>query len=351
MGIMEKIRTKIMERHQIFSVKRDIAKFAKDIGFSDKEVDEISIAVIELGENLIAHDTIEGEIIYSSFEEGKKKGIEIISIDKGPGIASIEAVMEDGYSSKKSLGIGLGAVKRMMSLLSIESTVQNLQTPINFRENLPGTKIIARKIIEPKEKEICRLSKKTTFSVFTRSKLGEIYNGDNYILKNFENRTLFGVIDGLGHGEGASTASNMARVSILEHFSEELDVIVELLHNKLRKTRGVALSLGLIDHELNIIKYVGIGNVLTRVFNTSAPIRPINYNGTLGVSLRKFKIYDYPWDQNNIIIMSSDGISSKYDLNDFLDVLYKHPMVIGQKIFKKFGKYYDDATILIGGPI
>lgn len=351
MGIIENKRVEIKERHQIFSVKRDIAKFAKELGFSDKEIDEISIAVIELGENLITHNVIEGEIIYSSFEEGKKKGLEIISIDKGPGIASIEAVMEDGFSSKKSLGIGLGAVKRMMSELSIESSVKYLQSSIDFSENLPSTKIIARKIIKPKDKEISHLSKKTTFSLFTRSKIGEKYNGDNYILKSFDNKTLFGVIDGLGHGIGASEASNIARISILEHFSEELDVIVEFLHQKLKKTRGVALSLGLIDYELEVFKYVGIGNVLARIFNAPAPIRPLNYNGTLGVSLRKYKIFDYPWDQNNVIILTSDGISSKYVLDDFFDVLYQHSMKIGQRIFKKFGKYYDDATILIGGPI
>lgn len=346
---MEKIRAEIKERHHIFSVKRDIANYAKKIGFSEKEIEEISIVVTELGENLITHEAISGEILYSAIMEVDRKGIEIISIDKGPGIANIEAVMEDGYSSKKSLGIGLGAVKRLMNEISIESTTKNLSS-IYFSEKVPGTKIITRKYLKTQDIESPRRLQKTTFSVFTRSKLGESFNGDNFVLKSFMNKTLFGVIDGLGHGKGASIASNLTRVCILENFSKELDVLIKLLHEKLRKTRGVALSLGLIDHQHNLFKYIGIGNVLTRIFNTSEPLRPVNYNGTLGVSLRKYKILEYPWANNNIIIMTSDGISSKYELDDFLDVMHNHPMVIGHKIFKKYGKYQDDATILIGGP-
>lgn len=350
MGIMKKKRRKISEQHHIFEVKREVAEYAKRLGFSEKEIEEISIAVTELGKNLIKHQAIEGEIFYSSFEEGEKKGLELISFDKGPGIANIEAVMEDGYSSKKSLGIGLGAVKRMMNDISIESATIDLPTPSFQGENIIGTKITSRKYLRSEEITTLKHTKRMTFSVFTRSKFGEIFNGDNYVLKHFETKTLFGVIDGLGHGQGASIASNKAQLCILKNYSESLEEIIEILHDKLRNTRGAALSLGLIDHEAKTFNYIGIGNVLTRVFNSSSPINPLNYNGTLGVSLKKFKKFEYPWDKNNIIIMTSDGISSKYTLEDIFEILHEHPMVIGHKIFKNFGKIQDDATILVGGP-
>ena len=97
------------------------------------------------------------------------------------------------------------------------------------------------------------------------------------------------------------------------------------------------------------MEYVGIGNVLTRVLNSPTPIKPINYNGSLGYRLRNFKVFQYPWVKGNIIIMTSDGISERYDPNRDPKFLKKHPIIIANTILKEYGKTFDDATILVGG--
>ncbi|MFX0132900.1 MAG: ATP-binding SpoIIE family protein phosphatase [Candidatus Hodarchaeota archaeon] len=332
----------IFEKHHVSKAKRQVTELAKKLGFSEIAIGEIAIVVTELAENIIKHGAIEGKIVFSEIKKGKRRGIEIISEDKGPGIAKIETVMEDGFSTTGSLGIGLGAVKRLMSEFDIKSS-QNLS-------GKGGTKIITKKYLPPKGELKNLMKKSTIFSIFSRSKLGEIENGDSYFLQHFESNTMIAVIDGLGHGNAAAEASRKAKQLLYENFKEDLEVIILALNQNLRHTRGVAISIALINDQEKTLEYVGIGNVLGRVYNSPEPIKLVNYNGTLGVSLRKFKVFKYPWQVGNLIILTSDGISNKYDFEDFSNLLHNHPIVIANTLFKKFNKKHDDATILVGGP-
>jgi serine/threonine-protein kinase RsbT len=52
-----------------------------------------------------------------------KKGIKLMFVDKGPGIPDIELAMRDGYSTGKSLGLGLPGTKRLVNEFQIQSVV------------------------------------------------------------------------------------------------------------------------------------------------------------------------------------------------------------------------------------
>ena len=343
-----KFEMAIVESYNVAVARRKIAEIAKDVGFDKKAIEEISIVVTELGVNLLEHFAISGRIKCSYIKEGKREGLQIVSIDEGPGIANIKAGLEDGVSSTGSLGIGLGAVRRLMSDLKIDSSTEE-QKIINYRRI--GTKIVAKKFLPSKQNYKDKSSKETRYGIFTRSKIGESYNGDNYFLKHFEDKTLISVIDGLGHGKEASIASKKAVIYLNENYFKKLEEIIHELHELLKHSRGVAISLALINDTEGSLEYLGIGNVMTKIFNSPEPIRPINYNGTVGMALRSFKILSYSWRVGNIIIMTSDGISSKYDIADGQSLINQHPMLIAKYIFNTFSKEYDDATILVGGPV
>jgi len=339
-GGLKTIIIHISEEHHVGTARRRISQFAKEFGFSDTNLSEISIVVTELAENAIKDGVIEGKITCSSFEEARRKGIQIVYEDKGPGIAKIDIVMEDGYSTSGSLGIGLGAISRLMSEFKISSSAS---------KNQPGTIIITKKYLPLKEDLIEGPRKEMLFGVFSRSKLDELYNGDSYFLKHFNGKTIAAVIDGLGHGKNAFKAATEARLYFIENYNKPLENIVNELHKKLRKTRGAAISIALIDEIKGELEYVGIGNVSTRVFNSSTPISPHNYNGTLGYVIRNFKVSKYPWVKGTVIIMTSDGISGNYDPEKYPGLLKQHPIKIASTILKEHGKDYDDATILVGG--
>jgi anti-sigma regulatory factor (Ser/Thr protein kinase) len=340
----------INENYHVGIAIRKVSKLAEELGFSEKELSEISIVVSELANNLIEHEAIEGKIICSLNEEGTKKYIQIISEDKGPGIANVETVMEDGFSTSGTLGIGLGAIKRLMSDFRINSNIDDVKTAKNNNNwRKIGTKIITKKYLSQREDRVDISQSRTRFGVFTRSKYGEKYNGDNYFLQHFEDKTIAAVIDGLGHGQYAFEASTEARLYFTKNYKKPLDVIINDLHARLKGTRGVVISIALIDHKEGVLEYIGIGNVLTKIFNSTTTINPLKYAGFLGYKLRNFRLIRYPWIKGNIIIMTSDGISERYVTNKDPNFLKKHPIVIASTILKEYGKTQDDATVLVGG--
>jgi serine/threonine-protein kinase RsbT len=55
--------------------------------------------------------------------KGRENGVRITFADTGPGISDINKAMEDGFSTGKSLGLGLPGARRLSSEFSIQSTV------------------------------------------------------------------------------------------------------------------------------------------------------------------------------------------------------------------------------------
>lgn len=88
-------------------------------GFSTTDQTLIALAISELARNIVSYAK-RGEIVLSTVE-GERRGIEIIARDQGPGIADIELALRDGYSTAKSLGLGLPGARRVMDEFEIES--------------------------------------------------------------------------------------------------------------------------------------------------------------------------------------------------------------------------------------
>lgn len=62
-----------------------------------------------------------GETVIEIVTKGRENGIRITFRDNGPGIANIEQAMRDGFSTGKSLGLGLPGAKRLVNEFSIKS--------------------------------------------------------------------------------------------------------------------------------------------------------------------------------------------------------------------------------------
>jgi len=61
--------------------------------------------------------------LIEAVSSGRDNGIRLVFKDQGPGIANIPLAMKDGYSSGKSLGLGLPGTKRLVSEFDIKSVV------------------------------------------------------------------------------------------------------------------------------------------------------------------------------------------------------------------------------------
>lgn len=309
-------------------------KLARSIGMDKVQVADVAIAISELASNLVKHQVAEGKIIIREINREGNKGIEIISSDLGPGIADTEQAMADGYSTAGSLGIGLSAVNRLMDEFEIRSNIAE------------GTLVATRKWAKPEFPYM--QAPELDLSVFSRPLPGQKYNGDAYFIKKYEDKVMFAVIDGLGHGQGAQEASQFAVDCLENYFRRPFTEIFQLCHQRLKRTRGAAMSLCRINLKDRVMTHAGIGNVDTRVYSSETAPRPFCINGTLGVAMRMVKVDDYLLPENSIIIMFSDGISGRFSPDNLRGFLNLKPQSLAKRIMDNHARENDDATIMVG---
>ncbi len=103
----------------IIAARQKVREIASSMGLSVVDQTRIATAVSELARNIYQFAG-KGMVTFFSLE-GDRKGIQIVCEDDGPGIADIELAMTDGYSTGKSLGLGLPGARRLMDEFQIES--------------------------------------------------------------------------------------------------------------------------------------------------------------------------------------------------------------------------------------
>lgn len=79
-------------------------------------------AASELGRNMLKYAN-GGETLIEIVTRGRDNGVRLTFKDNGPGISDIGLAMKDGYSTGKSLGLGLPGAKRLVNEFEIESEV------------------------------------------------------------------------------------------------------------------------------------------------------------------------------------------------------------------------------------
>jgi serine/threonine-protein kinase RsbT len=89
-------------------------------GFSLVDQTKLVTAASELARNTVKYGG-GGEAHLMSVYNGARKGVSLVFVDHGPGIADIEQAMTDGYTSGSGMGLGLGGAKRLADEFEIQS--------------------------------------------------------------------------------------------------------------------------------------------------------------------------------------------------------------------------------------
>ncbi len=95
---------------------------ARSVGFAGSDLTLIATAISEVSRNVITYAG-RGQLEVQTLHGDPQPGIQIISRDKGPGIANVELALMDGYSTSLSFGMGLPGCRRIMDEFEIESAV------------------------------------------------------------------------------------------------------------------------------------------------------------------------------------------------------------------------------------
>lgn len=108
--------------HDIVVARQLARELARELGFGAIDQSRVATAVSELTRNVIRYATgSRGLVTLHPLEADGRVGLEIVVADEGPGIADIELVMTEGYTSGEGLGLGLSGTKRLMDEMELES--------------------------------------------------------------------------------------------------------------------------------------------------------------------------------------------------------------------------------------
>src|SRR5690349_22578884 len=115
-------RFAINEASQRGEARRIAAARAIALGFDEQAAGRISVVVSELAGNLLKHVPGGGDLLLRSTQRGEAVAIEVVSIDRGPGLGDRERALRDGFSTSGTSGTGLGAVARMSDWFDLHSS-------------------------------------------------------------------------------------------------------------------------------------------------------------------------------------------------------------------------------------
>lgn len=322
------------------SVARNSAKnMAFTIGFGQTACEEIALAVSELASNLVKHAR-GGVITLLPLSEGKHVGMQIESHDKGPGIENVEQALTDGFSTVGSLGFGLGTVNRLMDELNIASQCE---------QSNGGTHILCKRFLRKDPPRI--LSGPLEFGVATRSHPLMDANGDTFVIKQWDESALVGVIDGVGHGQYALRAAQSARQYIETHYDQPLSSIFMGVERACRATRGVVMSLARFDWTSDlssiVLTFSGIGNVETHIVGKHNNMNFLVRRGILGVNAPNPVVTEHQWKHDYVMVLHSDGISAHWKWAEFPELAAASAEVAAQRLLQSLARDDDDATVLV----
>lgn len=319
------------------SAKRDIARFVESIGFSDEQKGRVDIIVSEMASNLIKHNTLNGEILIKHIQDDKGEGVEILSVDNGPGMHDTQRMMEDGVSTYGSKGEGLGAIKRLSDDFGIYS-LPGIGTFILSR--LYIKKATINSTIKPK--------KKLDVKVVMVPKAGEEECGDGWAKSEADGQVTVLAADGLGHGKDAHTASEEAVTVFTGCLNCVPSELLKLIHNSIKKTRGIVSAIANINFKSKTLTYCGIGNISGRIISNDGSKNLISYNGTVGHNIpTRFNDHVYPWDSTNVLILHSDGIKTRWDLLKYPGIERLDTSLFAAVLYKDNTRATDDALVII----
>ena len=110
----------IRSADDVVLVRQTVRDCAVALGFRLVDQTKLVTAASELARNTLQHGG-GGSARVETVSNGSRHGIRVTFEDRGPGIADIDRAMQDGYSTRGGLGLGLSGSKRLCNEFSIDS--------------------------------------------------------------------------------------------------------------------------------------------------------------------------------------------------------------------------------------
>jgi anti-sigma regulatory factor (Ser/Thr protein kinase) len=278
----------------IGDARRHCAKAVGEWGWAEGDCGRLSIIVTELGSNLLRHAQ-EGVLWIAAKAELQE--VEILALDKGPGIVDVPHAMQDGVSTGTgSPGNGLGALRRLSDEFDLLSTSE-------------GTICLAR-VRPPTLPRPAHTKHGARIGAVSLCAPGESVCGDGWAVAITDDQIAVLVADGLGHGPHAAQAAVTAVDVFASAPFAPLASLIGGMHTALQTTRGAAvLAMHLVAPQG--VSWCGAGNVAGRLLSGVDDQSLMTQHGTLGIQMRRAEVSRQQRPPHGAVIVYSDGVKAR----------------------------------------
>jgi anti-sigma regulatory factor (Ser/Thr protein kinase) len=310
---------------------------AARLRFPSARADKLALAVTEAASNLHKHARA-GSMLLCVNRDADAPGIELVTIDAGPGVRDVGAAMRDGHSTAGTLGIGLGAIRRLADFSDLYSMPGH------------GTALVARFWPEPSQPGQPGQPGQPAIRCagLIRPMTGEIECGDVFGAVETDDTLTAVLCDGLGHGPLAAAASAQALAAVLDEPAGEPAALLERAHRRMNGGRGGAV--GIVQLTGGMARFAGLGNVAASILSDGRRKSMLSVPGIAGYQARTIRQFEYQVPPGAAVILHSDGISARWQVDAMPGVDARDPLLIAAVLLAEAGIHRDDASVLVLKP-
>jgi anti-sigma regulatory factor (Ser/Thr protein kinase) len=317
----------VTEVSQVGEARRAAVRMAEAAGLSETRCGEVGIVATELCTNLAKYSQ-NGRLFLQTLRPSAGVCVEMLTVDSGPGIADVQRSLRDGFSTGGSPGTGLGAIRRLSFEFDIYSS--------------PGAGTVVLSRVGNLEQAA---SGRFQWSAVSTPALNESVCGDTWRVAERNGEIALMVADGLGHGPLAAEAATLAAEAFQERLFDSPGAFCERAHRALTGSRGAALAAAHVS--ASALRYAGVGNISGTLVSPTHSRGMFTQNGTVGLQVRKVQQMDYEWDDRAMLIMHSDGLTSRWSMDAYEGLLARHPAIVAGVLHRDCTRGKDDATIVV----
>jgi anti-sigma regulatory factor (Ser/Thr protein kinase) len=310
--------------------RKAVQNMAERLRFPASRIGQLALAVTEAASNLHKHAE-QGSLLLCVNRDGPSPGIDLVTIDAGPGVRDVSAAVRDGHSTAGTLGVGLGAIQRLADFTDLYSMPGR------------GTSLVARFHGSPSGP-----GQETHWAGLLRPITGETECGDAYGAVEAGGEVTAVLCDGLGHGPLAAAAAAEGVAAVLDDPAGEPAALLERVHRRMSGTRGGAV--GIVRIGGRHARFAGLGNVAASIVSGGARKNMVSIPGIAGHQARTVRQFDYEAPPGSAVILHSDGISSRWEAAALPGIEARDPLLIAAVLLAQAGVHRDDAGVLVLKP-
>ena len=316
----------VQDPSEIGHARRTAQKLAEQQGFDSEDAGRVALLATELASNLLKHAG-QGALHLRAVPGAIGQGIEMLAVDRAQGFDAATC-MADGYSTQGTQGIGLGAVSRLAEVFDMYTDAR-------------GSVLMARLYRRDGKGRDLRIG------VSHHALHDDPACGDTWHVAITDGRLSALVVDGLGHGpEAEEAAQSGAGAFAVDAFLDPL-LLIERLHQAMGGTRGGAVAIAQHDARQDRLVFTGVGNIGASLVAPTRVRGMASLPGIVGGQYRKAQVFDYADVTGNLLILYSDGLQSRWNLQDYPGLVHRHPAVIAAVLHRDFCRGRDDVTVLV----